>query len=350
MKTTRKKAHNINKVPGRKIYILSGLAVAIIALLIWLFPYVMSHTPKEALIRIPSDATPESVNDSLTKYYGEKFARRVMNISRFPDNNPAKRHGSYLIPKGANPLSVMRRLTHGAQTPVKITVNGFRSLDNLTSRISAKLDFPADSLKKILSDPEIMSAYGLKPEQALALFIDDTYELYWTASPADVVKKIGTKYLSLWNDKRRNRAAILGLSPAEVMTVCSIVDEETNAKSEKGTIGRLYINRLKKGMKLQADPTVRFALGDFSIKRVKGEHLKIDSPYNTYRYQGLPPGPIRTTGKSTVDLVLDSQPNDYIFMCAKEYFSGTHNFATTYGEHRENARKYQQALDARGIK
>ncbi|MDE6683040.1 MAG: endolytic transglycosylase MltG, partial [Muribaculaceae bacterium] len=245
--------------------------------------------------------------------------------------------------------SVTRRLTHGAQTPVKITINGFRSLDNLTSRISAKLDFPADSLRKILADPEVMSPYGLTPDQALALFVDDTYELYWTASPEDVVKKIGANYLSLWNDKRRNRATILGLSPAQVMTICSIVDEETNAESEKGTIGRLYINRLNRGMKLQADPTVRFALDDFSIRRVKGEHLKADSPYNTYRYPGLPPGPIRTTGKTTIDLVLDSPANDYIFMCAKEDFSGTHNFASNYAEHQENARKYQKALDARGI-
>ena len=110
-----------------------------------------------------------------------------------------------------------------------------------------------------------------------------------------MIKKIGANYLSIWNDKRRNKATILGLSPAEVMTVCSIVDEETNASSEKGTIGRLYINRLNKGMKLQADPTVRFALGDFSIRRVRGTHLKTDSPYNTYRYAGIPPGPIRTT-------------------------------------------------------
>ncbi|MDE6028396.1 MAG: endolytic transglycosylase MltG, partial [Muribaculaceae bacterium] len=130
----------------------------------------------------------------------------------------------------------------------------------------------------------------------------------------------------------------------------SIVDEETNAKEEKGAIGRLYINRLKKGMKLQADPTVRFALNDFTIRRVKGEHLKADSPYNTYRYPGLPPGPIRTTGKTTIDLLLDSAPNDYLFMCAKEDFSGTHNFASTYAEHQENARKYQKALDVRGIK
>lgn len=350
MTTPRKKTHKISKVPGRKIYILSGLAIAIAALLIWLYPYIMAQTATEALIRIPKNATHSSVTDSLTKYYGKEFAGKVMRLSHFPEDNPAKRYGSYLIPKGANPISVMRRITHGAQTPVKITINGFRSLDNLTARISAKLDFPADSLRTLLASPETMSDYGLTPDQALALFIDDTYELYWTSSPRDVIKKIGDNYLSIWNDKRRNRASILNLSPAQTMIVCSIVDEETNAISEKGTIGRLYINRLHKGMKLQADPTVRFAVGDFSIRRVKQEHLKADSPYNTYRYEGLPPGPIRTTSKETIDQVLESPENDYIFMCAKEDFSGTHNFATTYPEHQENARKYQKALDERGIK
>ncbi len=350
MTQTRKHAQTISKVPGRKIYLLSGLAIAIVVLLVWLFPYIMNRTPKEALIRIPKNASKEMLTDSLTKYYGKSFASKVMNISRFPNNDPSKRYGSYLIPQGANPLSVMRRLTHGAQTPVKITINGFRSLDNLTSRISAKLDFPADSLKRLLAEPEVLSPYGLTPDQALALFVDDSYQLYWTASPQDVIKKIGANYQALWNDKRRNRAQILGLSPAEIMTVCSIVDEETNAAAEKGTIGRLYINRLNKGMKLQADPTVRFAVGDFTIRRVKGEHLKVESPYNTYRYAGLPPGPIRTTGKTTVDAVLESPANDFLFMCAKEDFSGTHNFASTYSEHQENARRYQKALDQRGIK
>ncbi|MBD5329699.1 MAG: endolytic transglycosylase MltG [Bacteroides sp.] len=344
------KKRNISAVPGRKIYLLSGLAVVIILLLVWLYPFVMSRTQHEALIRIPKNADREMLRDSLSKYYGEKFAGRVLTLSRFPSGKPSSRYGSYLIPAGVNPISVARRITHGAQTPVRITVNGFRSLDLLTSRIAARLDFPADSLRSLLADPETLKPYGLSPDQALALFVDDSYELYWTASPQDVVKKIGANYLSLWNSSRRAEADSLGLSPAQVMTVCSIVDEETNAKEEKGAIGRLYINRLNKGMRLQADPTVRFANGDFTIRRVRGEHLKVDSPYNTYRYAGLPPGPIRTTSATTVDLILKSEPNDYIFMCAKEDFSGRHNFASSYADHQANARRYQQALDARGIK
>ncbi|MDE6296909.1 MAG: endolytic transglycosylase MltG [Muribaculaceae bacterium] len=348
--TRKKNAKAYMNTPGRRIYLLSGLAIVIVVLLLWLFPFVMYGASGEAVIRIPKNATEKNVTDSLSKYFGDKFASKVMKIARFPQGNPALRHGAYLIQKGDNPISVARRLTHGAQQPVNITINGFRSLENLTDRISAKLDFPADSLRSLLADPEIMSTYGLTPDQALALFVDDTYQVYWSASPADLIKKIGDNYLDVWNDKRKEKASALGLTPDQVMIICSITDEETNANSEKGTIGRLYINRLKKGMKLQADPTVRFALNDFTIKRVKGEHLKVDSPYNTYRYAGLPPGPIRTTSKTTIDLVLDSQENDYIYMCAKEDFSGTHNFASDYNEHLANARKYQQALDQRGIK
>ena len=348
--STRKKAKSDMKVPGRKLYLLSGLAIALMAVLIWGFPYVMTHSSREALIRIPSNADKKMLTDSLTKYFGESFASRVMSISKFPGGKVSARYGSYLIPEGSNPLSVSRRLTHGAQTPVKVTINGFRSLQNLTDRVSAKLDFPADSLRALLNDENIMSNYGLTPEQALALFVDDTYEFYWTASPRDVITKIGKNYQTLWNEERVRKAALLGLTPADIMTVSSITDEETNASREKGTIGRLYINRLKKGMKLQSDPTVRFALNDFTIRRVKGEHLKVESPYNTYRHSGLPPGPIRTTGKKTVDLILDSPANDYLFMCAKEDFSGTHNFANNFEQHKENARKYQAALDKRGIK
>lgn len=339
-----------HNVPGRKIYLLSGLAVIIILLLFLLFPFVMDKTKAEAPIRIPRNADREMVRDSLSKYYGEKFAERVLKIAHFPDNDPARRRGYYLIPAGVNPISVARRLTHGAQTPVRITINGFRSFDNMTERIASRLDFPADSLRALLKDPAVLSPYGLTPDQALALFVDDSYEVYWSASPREVIKKIGDNYKALWNDSRQNKAAILGLSPAEVMTLASIVDEESNATQEKGAIGRLYINRLHKKMKLQSDPTVRFALNDFTIRRVTGKHLQVNSPYNTYRFAGLPPGPIRTTGKETIDLILNSEPNDYIFMCAKEDFSGTHNFATNYEEHLQNARRYQKALDERGIK
>ena len=197
---------------------------------------------------------------------------------------------------------------------------------------------------------DYLSNYDLTPENSLALFLDDTYEVYWSTSAKSVLDKIGENYLRFWTQERRQKASALGRTPAEMSILASITDEESNAAEEKGTIGRLYNNRLQKGMRLQSDPTVRFAVNDFTIRRVKGEHLKINSPYNTYKISGLPPGPIRTTGAKTIDLILNSEPNDYIYMCAKEDFSGRHNFAKDYAEHSANAMRYRKALDARGIK
>jgi len=338
-----------NTTPARTPYILAGLAVIIIIALVGAYPYIIPSTGSEAEIRIPANASQISVKDTLSKYYGEKFASRVIRLASMRRTDWSKRHGRYVVGNGSNALAVARRISGGAQTPVKITINGFRDLDEMTERMSRKFEFPADSLRALISDPEFLSPYDLTPDQAMALFIDDTYELYWTATPRDVLKKIGENYRRVWDDTRKNKASALGLKPAEVMIIASITDEETNADSEKGTIGRLYINRYKKGMRLQADHTVRFSIGKKKKKRVKGEHLRTDSPYNTYRYAGLPPGPIRTTGTSTIDRILDSEPNNYLYMCAKEDFSGTHNFAATYEKHMANAKKYQNALDKKGI-
>lgn len=345
----RKTSNRPQKAPKRMIYILLGLAFVIIASLCSAYPYVITSTQEIAVIKIPANASNKNVSDTLTKYYGEAFAGRVMRIAALRKVDFSRRHGAYEIDPGANAIAVARRISSGAQTPVRITINGFRSLDLLTERVSSKLDFTADQLRAELNNPETLSPYGLTPDNAMALFVDDSYDLYWSATPREFIDKIGRNYLTLWNEERRSKATELNLSPSDIMIIASIVDEETNALSEKGTIGQLYINRLRKGMALQSDPTVRFALNDFTIKRVKGNHLQVDSPYNTYRNKGLPPGPIRTTGKATVDAILNSPANDYLYMCAKEDFSGTHNFAVTFSEHTENAKRYRNALDTLGI-
>lgn len=332
------------------LYILLGLALFIIIAMIAVYPLIFSHTQQEATIRIPANATERNVADTLKKYYGDSYASHVMRLAKIRNVDFSRRHGAYTIDKGTNPISAMRRIAYGGQTPVRLTINGFRSLDLLCDRISARLDISADSLKAYLADPENLRPYGLTPEQALALFMDDTYEVYWSASPEELINKIGKNYMDYWYKGDRSRkAAELGITPADAMILASIADEETNALSEKGTIAKLYLNRLKKNMRLQSDPTIRFALGDFTIRRVKGEHLKVRSPYNTYIHTGLPPGPIRTTSKATLDKFLDAPENSYLYMCAKEDFSGTHNFAVTFTEHSENARRYRQALNARGI-
>ncbi len=347
---SRPKSKPAKKNRTAMLAIIVGVGALIAAILIFLLPLLFSKAPSKAIIRIPVNATEATVHDSIARYLGDAYADRISRIAKLRGTDFSSRHGAYLIEEGLSPLRAERRLSQGGQHPLTITVNGFRSLPLLSERISRRLDFTPDSLLGVLADKETLSRHGLTPQQALALFIDDSYELYWSASPEQLVSKIGANYDKVWNKERRDKAAALGLSPAEVMTLCSIVDEETNKLDEKGKIGRLYINRLNIGMPLQADPTVRFALNDFTIRRVKGAHLKVDSPFNTYVNRGLPPTPIRTTSVATIDAVLNSAPSNHLYMCAKEDFSGYHNFASTYPEHLANARRYQKALDERGIK
>ncbi|MBD5223454.1 MAG: endolytic transglycosylase MltG [Bacteroidales bacterium] len=349
--TPRKSRPAANRPAGRNmLFLLLFLTICIGVFLIWLYPVIMVGSEKEAVIRIPRNATAQNVYDSVSAQLGPDYAKRVIQLSKIRGADFSKRAGAYKIPEGENALSAMRRLTSGAQTPVRITINGFRNLELLEERISRKMEFPIDSLRAVLNDTAFMAQYGLRPEQALALFVDDTYEVYWTTSARETVAKIAENYRYLWNDARKLRARELGVSPVDMMIIASIADQETNNEKEKGVVGRLYINRLHNNMKLQADPTVRFALNDFTIQRISKNDLKVESPYNTYLHKGLPPGPIRTTGFKTVMSILNSEPHGYLYMCAKEDFSGTHNFATTYEEHLRNATRYQAALDMRGIK
>jgi len=330
------------------VIFLSAISLAII--LIVFLPLLTKEAGKDTVIRIPANATEENVKDSLIRHLGDNYAALVMRASCILNEDFTRRHGAYLIEKGTSPLRAARKLAKGAQHPLIITINGFRSLSALADKVARRLDFTPDSFQNAATSTVMLKNYDLDRQQALSLFIDDSYEVYWSCSPEEIIKKIGDNYNKVWNGQRREKAASFGLTPAEIMIICSIVDEETNKLDEKGKVGRLYINRLKKGMPLQADPTVRFALNDFSIRRVKGIHLQTDSPYNTYRNRGLPPGPIRTTSIATIDAVLDSEPSDYLYMCAKEDFSGHHNFASTYTEHMENARCYQKELNRRGIR
>lgn len=348
--TAKKRSHKKSAKSQRRLRIIIAIILGVAICLALLDVYFLAgKAPSSAVIKIPRGATTEQLRDSLAKYLGEGYASKVGRLVTLRGTDLSSRHGSYLIEAGWSPLTAMRRLTGGAQHPVTITINGFRQRDVLVDKIAAKFDFTPDSLAAVMRDEDVMRKYGLTPEQSMALFLNDSYDFYWNASPQSVVKKIGEHYLEVWNDERRRKAEALGLTPAEVMTLASIVDEETNALEEKGTIGRLYINRLKIGMPLQADPTVRFAGGDFSIKRVTAAMTRVNHPYNTYVRKGVPPGPIRTTSVETIDAILNSAPHDFLYMCAKEDFSGRHSFAKTFAEHQVNARRYKRELDRRGI-
>ena len=338
----------LRKRPWTTAIVALLLLGGIILLYIFL-PTVANKSQNQAIIKIPAHATKEMVRDSLAKYLGDKYADNVLTMSKLR-RSAINRHGAFKIDSGMTPYKAERRLAIGKQEPVKIIVNNARGVDIISDRISSRLDFTSDSLQNHLKDSTYLAQYGLKPQQALALFIDDTYEVFWNASPKGITDKLGDHFKKVWNETRMSKAKALGLTPAEVIIVASIVDEETNKAAERPVVARLYLNRLQKGMKLQADPTVKFALGDFSLRRIRNEHLEVESPYNTYKVFGLPPGPIRTVTVKDIDAVLDAPSHEYLYMCAKEDFSGYHNFATDYSTHLQNARRYQKALNQRNIR
>ena len=258
--------------------------------------------------------------------------------------------GRYAIKPTDNMRYLHRRLSMGYQTPIKLTVGSVRTLDRIARNTARQLMIDSCEIATLLNDTAYIRKIGYTKETLPALFIPNTYEVYWNINAEDFMQRIVKEHKAFWNEKRLKQAQAIGLTPIEVSTLASIVEEETANQAEKPMVAGLYINRLKKGMLLQADPTVKFSLQEFGLKRILFKHLEVDSPYNTYKYAGLPPGPIQVPSYQGLESVLNYTKHNYLYMCAKEDFSGTHNFAVTSAQHAANARKYQQALNRRGIR
>jgi UPF0755 protein len=220
-------------------------------------------------------------------------------------------------------------------------------MEQLAERVAGKMEWSATDF--LLACDTVLPGFGFKKETFAAAFFPDTYEFYWSNEPDKVVKRLLEYRNNYWTEERRAKAKSMGLTPVEVSTIASIVEEETNKRDERPVVARLYLNRLNKGMMLQADPTVKYAVGDFSLRRITRQHLEINSPYNTYKNVGLPPGPIRIVEKTTLDAVLNAPKHNYLYMCAKEDFSGRHNFAADFATHQRNAAKYHAELNRRKI-
>lgn len=299
-------------------------------------------------VRIYVDASKgeSALRDSVVKRLGDDYGGRVFKIWRHISDASELKSGSYVVEPGEKAWRLAGRISNQRQNPVKVTFNNLRTFGQLIGRLDAQL--LADSASLAAATDSLLGAGGVAKANYAAHFLPDTYEFYWNEPAADVVKKITGHYERFWNESRKAKAADLHLTSDEVAVIASIVEEETNKADERPSVARLYLNRLDAKMKLQADPTVKFALGDFTIKRVLNKHLQVNSPYNTYKYPGLPPGPIRIPEASTLDAVLDAPDHDYIYMCAREDFSGYHNFASDYATHQANAKKYQAALDRNG--
>ena len=258
--------------------------------------------------------------------------------------------GCFEIKPTDNVRYLERRLRLGYQTPVKLTVGSVRTLDRLARNVSEQLMLDSIGIASLLADTAYVRQLGYSLQTLPALFIPNTYEVYCNMDANQFVQRMLKENKTFWTEQRLKKAEAIGLTPVQVATLASIVEEETVVNEEKPMVAGLYINRLKKGMLLQADPTVKFSLKEFGLRRILFKHLEVDSPYNTYKYAGLPPGPIRIPSIAGIESVLNYAHHNYLYMCAKEDFSGTHNFAVTSAQHAANARKYQQALNRRGIR
>jgi len=258
--------------------------------------------------------------------------------------------GKYLLKEGMNNNELIDLLRSGKQEPVKLSFDHIRTVKELAGKLSNNIEADSVSFYSLLTDTDFINKYGLNRNTILTLFIPNTYEFYWNTSAEELVKRMAEEYKKFWTAERKEKARKLNLSQSEVSTLASIVQAEQSMRvDERPRVAGLYINRLRTGMLLQSDPTVIYAVGDFEIKRVTGKHLSVDSPYNTYKRTGLPPGPIVLPSIKSLDAVLNYEKHNYIYMCAKEDFSGYHNFAIDYNQHMSNARRYQQELNRRNI-
>ncbi len=315
-----------------------------------LFQYVFEENIKNpGVITIPQEATYDQVLDSLNSQdiiITEKAFRWVAKRKDYPD---FIKPGKYVFYKGMNTNQIVNMLKAGNQQPVSVTFNNLRFIDQLAGKVASYIEPDSTTLLAYLNNEQVINDLGFDKHSFHAMFVPNTYEFYWTTTPKQFVDRMKAEYNRFWTDERKQKAAKLELTPIEVSTIASIVQEETIKKAEKPRVAGLYINRIKRGMLIQADPTIKFAIGDFSIKRVLNKHLEIDSPYNTYKNAGLPPGPINFPEISSLEAVLNAESHSYLYMCASDQFDGTHNFARTLREHNSNARKYQRALNKNKI-
>ena len=304
---------------------------------------------KSTFVYIPDKASYEDVKAIL--YLNGLIVNRnsfewMARIKQYPAH---VRPGRYKIVEGMNNSALINKLRSGNQDAVNLVFNNIRNSEQLAGKISKEIEADSASIINLLNDSLYVAKFGMTPRNVITLFIPNTYQVYWNITANDFVERMAKEYKKFWNNSRKAKLSEIRFTRTEVMTLASIVEKETNRNDEKPDVAGVYINRLHKGWLLQADPTLVFALGDFSIKRVLNEYKRINSPYNTYMYIGLPPGPICLPSISSIDAVLNYRKHNFMYFCAREDFTGYHNFARTLEQHNRNAQKYQRALSRAGI-
>ena len=339
------------KVTKRKYFLPAIACLLVIAGCVYYYFFSsMTGKPDKQYLYVDADDNVDSVFTKLHDISTDHGLFAFQTLARHFNYADKIRTGRYAIAPGEGAFMAFRHIKNGLQEPLNLTIPTARTVDKLSATLSQKLMLDSIELTTMLRDSAICQQYGHTPETIISMFVPNTYDVYWNLSPKALLDRMQKECKKFWNDDRMKKAEALKMTPVEVSTLASIIDEETSNDGEKPMIAGMYYNRLQADMPLQADPTVKFAIGDFSIRRIYNNMLSINSPYNTYRNTGLPPGPIRVPSIAGLDAVLNMVHHDYLYMCAKEDFSGTHNFARTYQEHLANAAKYSAALNKRGIK
>lgn len=344
------------KLPKSGFIIVSTLLVLILLVIIYFGYKAYSNyfspnvTDKEEYLYIPTGSTFEELMQNLQEkdiLFDTSSFRWVANKRDYPNNVKA---GKYALNPGMNNGDLIKKLRAGLQEPVKFRFQNLRLKSDFAKHVSTQLEADSSSIMELMNNDSLAAKYGFNTENFYAMFIPNTYEIWWNTSADKFFERMHTEYSKFWTEERLNKAKAINLSPTEVSILASIVRGEALHNDEMPKIAGLYLNRLQKNILLQADPTVIFAAQDFTIRRVLNKHLVINSPYNTYIHRGLPPGPINLPSIAAIDAVLNFQKHDFLYMCAKDDFSGYHNYAKTMSEHLVNARRFQKALNERNIK
>ena len=348
--------NNKNIFLKRFIVVITLILILVTSFTIYIFynriyePNINLSYKDKIYVYIPSNSNFEDVQNILIK------SGVLINSSSFKWVAEKKNYinkvkpGKYLVSNSMSNNDLVNLLRSGKQTPVNVMFNNIRTVEQFSQRISSQLEIDSLELINKIYDAKFLKKLNLNKQNISSLFIPNTYEFYWNVSVDKFLNKMVKEYKSFWNFNRLSKAKKIDLSKTEVTILASIVEKETIKKDEQPKVAGLYMNRLNQDIKLESDPTVIFAIGDFSIRRVLNKDLKFKSPYNTYLNKGLPPGPISFPSIQAIDAVLNYEEHNYIFMCAKDDFSGYHNFSTTYFGHLKNARKYRRALNRRGVK
>ncbi len=333
-----------------KLKLVIFLVLSVLLISFTYYAYQICYTPnilvgkENTVIVIPEGADFKKVQEILHEGNYVQDLISFSFLAKLMDYDKGVKDGRYTLKANMTNIEAIRYLRLGLQEPVKVTFNNVRLISDLSEKITKNLEMTPEQFEAALVDFAMTNKYGFNKDNVMCMFIPNTYEAYYNSSPKQLIEKMHNEYEKFWNTERQDKAALLKLTPIEVSILASIVQAENTRGDEARTIAGLYINRLKQGVPLQADPTLVYASGDFSLKRVLNVHKESNSPYNTYKYAGLTPGPINLPEINAIDGVLNYEKHDYLYMCAKEDFSGRHNFASTLAEHNKNAERYRTAL------